>query len=105
MEEVLPALRRAQATQGIEVSVAAVATSVQERPSLVRRIGGFAQAVAGYLQEVRGEIRKVTWPTWDDLRRTTAIIIVFVIIIGIVIGIMDVISSRVLIDLLGRLFR
>ena len=63
-----------------------------------------AQRSAGYLRDVRGEIRKVTWPTWPDLRRTTVIVSIFVIVIGIIIGIMDVISSKLLIDLLGRLF-
>jgi preprotein translocase subunit SecE len=68
-------------------------------------MGGAAQGVAAYLREVRAEVRKVTWPTWPELRRTTIVIIVFVIVIGIIIGIMDVIASRVLIDLLGRIFR
>ena len=63
-----------------------------------------AQRSAGYLRDVRAEIRKVTWPTWPDLRRTTVIVSIFVIVIGIIIGIMDVISSKLLIDLLGRLF-
>ena len=63
-----------------------------------------AQRSAGYLRDVRAEIRKVTWPTWSDLRRTTVIVSIFVIVIGIIIGIMDVISSKLLIDLLGRLF-
>ena len=64
-----------------------------------------AQRSAAYLKEVRAEVRKVTWPTWDDLRRTTLIIIVFVIVIGIIIGIMDWVSSKVLIDFLGRILR
>ena len=62
------------------------------------------QRSAGYLRDVRAEIRKVTWPTWPDLRRTTVIVSIFVIVIGIIIGIMDVVSSKLLIDLLGRLF-
>lgn len=57
-----------------------------------------------YLRDVRAEIRKVTWPTWLDLRRTTVIVSIFVIIVGIIIGIMDVISSKLLIDVLGRMF-
>jgi len=63
-----------------------------------------AQRTAGYLRDVRAEIRKVTWPSWLDLRRTTVIVSIFVIVIGIIIGIMDVISSKLLIDFLGRLF-
>jgi preprotein translocase subunit SecE len=70
----------------------------------VSAVVGLAQRSAGYLRDVRAEIRKVTWPTWPDLRRTTVIVSIFVIVIGIIIGIMDVISSKLLIDLLGRLF-
>ncbi len=64
----------------------------------------FAQKSAVYLREVRAEVQKVTWPTWMDLRRTTGVIIVFVIVLGIVIGLMDWLASRLLIDFLGRLF-
>ncbi len=64
-----------------------------------------AQRSAAYLREVRAEVDKVTWPTWDDLRRTTVVISVFVVIIGIIIGLMDLVSSWVLIDLLGRVFQ
>jgi len=71
----------------------------------VNAVVSLAQRSAAYLKEVRAEVRKVTWPTWDDLRRTTLIIIVFVIVIGIIIGIMDWVSSKVLIDFLGRILR
>jgi len=60
--------------------------------------------VMAYLREVRGEVRKVTWPSWDDLRRTTVVIIIVVIILGMVIGIMDFVFSKILIDWLPRLF-
>ena len=82
-----------------------MATSVEGRPSLARRVGGFVQAVVGYGREVRAEIRKVSWPPWEELRRTTVVIIVFVIAIGIIIGLMDWLASKLLIDLLGRIFR
>lgn len=79
--------------------------TVEERPGPARRLSGHLQGVVAYLREVRAEVRKITWPTRDELRRTTLVIIVFVVVIGIIIGIMDVIASRVLIDLLGRIFR
>jgi preprotein translocase subunit SecE len=90
VEEVLPALRHAEAPQGNEVAV----------PAVVQ----FAQRTAGYLRDVRAEVRKVTWPSWDDLRRTTVVVTIFVIVIGLIIGLMDVVSSKILIDFLGRLF-
>jgi preprotein translocase subunit SecE len=70
----------------------------------VSGVVALARRSAEYVRDVRAEIRKVTWPTWPDLRRTTVIVSIFVIVIGVIIGIMDVISSKLLIDLLGRLF-
>lgn len=67
-------------------------------------IVALAQRTAGYVRDVRAEVRKVTWPTWLDLRRTTVVVVIFVVIIGLIIGLMDVISSKLLIDVLGRLF-
>ena len=57
-----------------------------------------------FIEEVRQEVSKVTWPTWEDLRKSTMVIILFVIMIGILIGIMDFVFSKLLIDVLGRVF-
>ena len=57
-----------------------------------------------YMREVRAEVRKVTWPTWEDLRKSTGVIIVVVIILGVLIGVMDFLYSRILIDFMPRLF-
>lgn len=62
----------------------------------------FAQRSAVFVEQVRAEVRKVTWPTRDDLRKSTVVITILVIIIGIVIGLMDWIFSKILIDFLGR---
>lgn len=62
----------------------------------------FAHDSVTFLQQVRGEVRKITWPTWDDLRRSTIVITVLVIVIGLVIGIMDWVFAKLLIDFLGR---
>jgi preprotein translocase subunit SecE len=63
-----------------------------------------ARRSAAYVRDVRAEIRKVTWPTWLDLRRTTVVVSIFVIVIGIIIGILDRISSLLLIEWFPRLF-
>jgi preprotein translocase subunit SecE len=70
----------------------------------VAPIVALARRTAGYVRDVRAEVRKVTWPSWLDLRRTTVVVVIFVVIIGLIIGLMDVISSKLLIDVLGRLF-
>ena len=65
---------------------------------------GFAGRTANYLREVRLELGKVSWPTWQDLRKSTVVIIIFVFAVGILIGIMDWIFAKLLIDVLGRAF-
>ncbi len=57
-----------------------------------------------FMQHVRGEMRKVSWPTWEDLRRSTLVITVFVVILGVIIGVMDSLFSLVLIKWLGQAF-
>jgi preprotein translocase subunit SecE len=64
----------------------------------------FTQRSAIFVQDVRAEVRKVAWPSWEDLRKSTVVIIIIVIIIGIIIGLMDFLFSILLIDLLGRVF-
>ncbi len=64
----------------------------------------FAQRSRGFVRQVRGEVRKITWPSLDDLRRSTLVITILVIIIGIVIGVMDRAFSWLLIDFFGRVF-
>ena len=55
-----------------------------------------------FSREVKAEVRKVSWPKWDELRRYTVVITIFIIIIGIVIGMMDALFSKILIERLGR---
>lgn len=68
----------------------------------IQPVLGFAGRVVQYLSEVRAEVRKVTWPGRDELRKSTLVIIIFVIIIGLVIGAMDWLFSLILVNLLGR---
>ena len=29
-----------------------------------------------FLRDVRGEVRKVTWPTWEELKKATTVIVI-----------------------------
>jgi preprotein translocase subunit SecE len=65
---------------------------------------GAAAKTARYLGEVRAEVRKVTWPGWDELRKSTVVIIIFIIVLGIVISLMDYVFSLLLVQLPARMF-
>jgi len=58
----------------------------------------------GFLREVRNELRKVTWPTFDELKKATTVIVIFVTILGIMIGLMDSFFQLVFVRLVARMF-
>ena len=64
------------------------------------RIARFAQ----FLREVRNELRKVTWPTFDELKKATTVIIAFVVALGLFIGLLDSALQAVFVTLVAKLF-
>jgi preprotein translocase subunit SecE len=97
VEEVLPALQQAAAAQGIEV----VATEALAGGEAQR---GRLASVVGFFRDVRAEVRKVTWPTSDELKKATLVIVIFVSILGIVIGLMDATFQFVFVKAVAKLF-
>ena len=60
--------------------------------------------VVDFLRDVQGEIRKVTWPSWDELKKATTVIVLFVILLGLVIGLMDSILQFVFVTAVAKFF-
>jgi preprotein translocase SecE subunit len=48
---------------------------------------------SNYFADVVGELRKVVWPTWDELRRMTGIVLLTVLILAAIIGLADLLLS------------
>ena len=97
MDEVLPAVQQAPAAQGIEVAVATEALERSSR-SWLRRAWDFVTV------QVPAELRKITWPTWDELRKATGVIIVFVLFLGLLIGATDTLLQYVFVTTVAKLF-
>ena len=57
-----------------------------------------------FLRDVRNEVRKVTWPTWDELKKATLVIVVFVLALGVLIGLMDSFLQFVFVTAVAKLF-
>ncbi|MCG8498926.1 MAG: preprotein translocase subunit SecE [Firmicutes bacterium] len=51
--------------------------------------------VAKYFREVKAEVKKVIWPNRKQVVNNTAVVILAIIIVGIVIGVLDVVFSSV----------
>ena len=56
--------------------------------SNTERLGLFGR-LSLFLRQVTFELKKVVWPTKDQLVTYTAVVIVFVIIMGFIIGVFD----------------
>jgi preprotein translocase subunit SecE len=56
-----------------------------------------------FVREVREQIQKVTWPDRDQLRESTVVIILFMVLVASVIFGMDLVVRTVL-DLVASLF-
>lgn len=55
-----------------------------------------------YLQEVKAEMNKVTWPSRNDVVNLTILVIIVSVIIGIYIGGLDFTFTNVLNKVLGK---
>lgn len=59
-------------------------------------MAGIIAETRTFLEDVRDQMKKVTWPDWPQLQNSTFIIIVFVAIVTVVIFGMDFVVSRML---------
>jgi preprotein translocase subunit SecE len=54
------------------------------------------EKIKNYIYEVRSELKKVTWPEKRTLKISTVVIVIFMIIMAIYFGIVDVIFAKVI---------
>ena len=47
-------------------------------------------------QDVASELRKVTWPTWPEIRAATGAVVVATIIAAVLLGVMDFLGAKVM---------
>jgi preprotein translocase subunit SecE len=51
--------------------------------------GGFLAGPRRFGRDVRGELRRVTWPDRDQLRQSTAVVLIIVIVLAIYVAAVD----------------
>jgi len=42
-----------------------------------------------FLREVRNELKRVTWPSRDEIRESTTVVIVLVLLLSVFVGLVD----------------
>lgn len=61
------------------------------------------RAFQNYLKEVIQELKKVTWPTWDELKESTKVVIGFSIVMALFVGAIDFVLTIGLTSLMDYL--
>jgi preprotein translocase subunit SecE len=105
VEEVLLPLQQAHDAQGIQVSADVVQQSETSPKKWGAGIGGFFSTVVNFLTATRAEMKKVTWPTRDELVKATRMILIFSVVLGVFIGLLDLVLQKILVDGVALLSR
>ena len=56
---------------------------------------GYLLQLTNYVQQTREELRKCTWPTWDELKGSTVVVSISMLILGVFVVLVDQIFFRV----------
>ena len=74
-----------------------------EKKNIFQRIGGFfarlGKGIVRKFREMFYELKKVTWPTKKDMINYSVVVLVFIVIMGVIIGVIDLGAGK-LVELL-----
>jgi preprotein translocase subunit SecE len=55
---------------------------------------GYLLQLTNYVQQTREELRKCTWPTWDELKGSTVVVTISIVILGGFVVLVDQVFFR-----------
>jgi preprotein translocase subunit SecE len=61
---------------------------------------GHLKRLATYVAQTREELRKCTWPTWDELKGSTVIVMISIVILGLFTVVVDQIFFQIFFKIL-----
>jgi preprotein translocase subunit SecE len=59
-----------------------------------QRSGGFLAGPRKFARDVRGELRRVSWPNRDQLRQSTAVVLIIVLTLAAYVAVWDFLFGR-----------
>jgi preprotein translocase subunit SecE len=60
----------------------------------IGRVAGWPAAFRAYVQELKLEMRRVTWPSWKQVRATTGVVVACVFAFAAYFYVVDFVVSR-----------
>ena len=80
----------------------AVQASKKDKKSDKNAKPGFFARVGKWFRDMKSELKKVQWPTRKQTINNTLIVIACVIVVGVFIGLFDLVAQQAISLLLGR---
>ena len=68
--------------------------SIAEQNAIVTTVKSWPDRIRSFYNDVRTEMRKVTAPTWKEVRATSTVVIITVVIFGLYFWIIDNVIQR-----------
>ena len=69
------------------------------KPNFFQRVGNFFKGVGRFFKNMYHELKKVSWPSKKELLNYSVVVFVFMIIMGVIIGVFDFAASK-LVDII-----
>jgi len=82
--------------------MAKAAENKSAKPSIVERFVNFFKGIGKSFKNMYHELKKVTWPTKKELLNYSVVVFVFMVVMGIIIGVIDI-GAGALVDLIVSL--
>jgi len=67
-----------------------------ETASLGQKVSGWPQRAKDYYEDLKAEMRRVTWPSWKQVRATTTVVIVSVFAFSAYFFVVDLAITRLI---------
>ena len=65
-----------------------------EANNFMQRVGQWPAQTKSYFEELQGEMRRVTWPSWKQVRATTGVVIGAVFAFAAYFAVVDLLVGR-----------
>ena len=78
-----------------------MADKTVKKTGFMAKVKGFFARIAKYLRDTKSELKKVVWPSKEKSIRSTAVVLVTVIVAAIVMILLDLLFSGIVKLLIG----
>lgn len=59
------------------------------KPNFFHRVGNFFKGIGRFFKNMFHELKKVTWPSKKELVNYSVVVFIFMIVMGVIIGLFD----------------